>query len=195
MYKALEPLILGSASPRRREFFKNLGFNYTVQVATIDETARQGESPNSFVSRMAEEKAENICFHNRESWVIAADTIVCLNNVILVKPKDKKDAIKMLCSLSGKEHTVLTSFCLKNYSSKFVETHTVSTKVLFTSFAVEIAQAYVDTGEPLDKAGSYGIQGIGGSLVERIDGSVSNVIGLPLAELVDCLLKNAIISC
>lgn len=194
MYKALQPLILGSGSPRRREFFNDLGLDYTVQIATIDETAKSGELPEAFVSRMAEEKAEDICLKNKESWVIAADTIVCLNNNILGKPKDAEDAVEMLCSLSGREHTVLTSFCLMNLSKQFVETRTVATQVLFAPFAVETARSYVKTGEPLDKAGSYGIQGIGGSLVERINGSVSNVIGLPLAELVNCLQKNALIS-
>lgn len=195
MYKALQPLILASGSPRRREFFNDLGLNYTVQVAEIVEKVQQGESPESFVSRMAQEKAAAVCSHNKESWVVAADTIVCLNNTILGKPKDSEDAVKMLCSLSGREHTVLTSFCLMNDLHQFVETQTVATKVLFTAFSVEVARAYVATGEPLDKAGSYGIQGVGGCLVERIDGSASNVIGLPLAELVECLQKNSIISC
>lgn len=182
-------LVLASASPRRQRFLRELGLDFLIKSASIDERNLPGESPEDFVLRMAKEKAEVIALQHPESYVLAADTIVVLDGKILGKPADAADAEAMLGKMSGKSHEVLTGFCLCRRRSKplFV-CRAVKTKVFFRSLSDELIAAYVSTREPLDKAGSYGLQGRGGFLVEKIDGSYSNVIGLPLAEVVEELL-------
>ena len=195
MYKCLQPLILASGSPRRKEFFDTLGFEYSIFTVPVEELVREGEQPDNFVSRMAVEKAEAVALQRKDFWIVAADTIVCTADKILGKPVDFDDAVEMLCQLSGKDHIVLTAFCLMNKAQRVQEVEVVKTKVLFTPFSQQTAMAYVATGEPFDKAGSYGIQGVGGCLVEKIEGSYSNIIGLPLAELIGCLRKHKVITC
>ena len=187
MYSLQKTLILASSSPRRKAFLDDLGLVYTVEVMPIDETVLPGEDAKTFVCRMASEKGRHISEKNPRSWVVAADTVVCLSDKILGKPTDPDDAVQMLMTLSGNSHTVMTGFSLMCHEAQVHEAHVVTTKVSFTAFGKDDARAYVATGEPLDKAGSYGIQGLGGVFVEKIDGSYSNVVGLPLAELVSRL--------
>ncbi len=193
MYKSLQPLLLASASPRRKAFFDILGLDYSLQAAAIDEFVQPGEKTFDFVARMAEEKAEDVAREKPASWIIAADTIVCLADKILGKPGSSEHAVEMLCQLSGNEHKVMSSFCLLNKALGIKKVEVVQTIVVFSNFSRKTALDYVETGEPLDKAGAYAIQGLGGSLVKRIEGSYSNVVGLPLVELISCLKKQSLI--
>ncbi|CAG36440.1 Maf family protein [Desulfotalea psychrophila] len=194
MYKCDKPLILASSSPRRKAFLDQLGLEYSVRVKSIDEFAQPEESPEAFVCRMALEKGSAVSYQHPDSWVIAADTIVCLDQKILGKPRDSEDAVAMLCRLAGRSHTVMTAFAIICEKEKISEVQLVETSVYFSSFGEVEARAYVATGEPLDKAGSYGIQGVGALFVRKIAGSYSNVVGLPLAELVERLLYYSVIS-
>jgi septum formation protein len=188
MFKNNERIILASGSPRRRCFLAELGFDFTVAVADVDEVLRSGESPLAFVSRLAQEKAMAIAVDHPEAWVIGADTVVVMADEILGKPVDPADALAMLNRLAGRTHEVWTGFAISRDNSTVV-TRAVRTEVTFVPAVNDVLAAYVASGEPLDKAGAYGIQGRGGLLVERIDGSYSNVVGLPMAELVAELLK------
>jgi septum formation protein len=186
-------LILASASPRRRELLKDLGLDFEIIEAQIDERPEEGETPRDFVLRAACDKVAAVSGGNPSSWVLGADTVVVLGSRILGKPKDSKEAIDILLDLSGRQHEVHTGFCLKNDQQQVAVRRVVTTEVIFFHFSREIAAAYVSTGEPLDKAGAYGIQGRGGFLVERINGSYSNVVGLPLYEVVQELLDHKVI--
>jgi septum formation protein len=175
-------LILASASPRRRELLDCLGANYLCQPAHIDETPVDGESPQDYVARMALEKATAIAEHYPAPAyaVLAADTTVVLDHGILGKPRDRGDAMGMLARLSGRAHTVITAICLSGPGGLLEEQ--VETEVEFQSLDQRTCEAYLATDEPWDKAGGYGIQGLGGALVRAIRGSYSNVVGLPLPE-------------
>ena len=188
MFKNNGQLVLASGSPRRRRFLAELGLDFTVVGADVDETHRPGESPLAFVSRLAQEKAAAIVTDHPEAWVIGADTVVVMADEILGKPADSEDALKMLTRLAGRTHEVWTGFAIIKGSSVAVA-RAVRTEVTFVTAVKDVLAAYVASGEPLDKAGAYGIQGRGGLLVERIDGSYSNVVGLPMAELVEELLN------
>ena len=188
MFKNNGQLVLASGSPRRRRFLAELGLDFTVAVADVDETVRSGESPLAFVSRLAQEKAAVIAVDHPEAWVIGADTVVVMADEILGKPVDPEDALLMLTRLAGRTHEVWTGFAIIKGSSVAVA-RAVRTEVTFVGAVEDVLAAYVASGEPLDKAGAYGIQGRGGLLVERIDGSYSNVVGLPMAELVEELLN------
>ena len=186
-------LILASASPRRKEMLAKLGLDFEVLAAEVDELPLNGESPQDFVLRAAIEKASDIAGNHPDAWVLGADTIVVHRGDILGKPKDAGDALKLLMRLSGQMHKVLTGCCLKWEQKNISVSQVIATDVYFSAFSEAIAAAYVATGEPLDKAGAYGIQGCGGVLVEKINGSYSNVVGLPLAETVDEMLRYKII--
>ncbi len=186
-------LILASASPRRRRFLQELGLKFSVVPAEIDETLHRAEKPRDFVLRLSREKAMTVSRDYPQACVVAADTVVVLGEEILGKPADSDHAVGMLGRLSGKWHQVWTGFCLCRHDGNLLVHGAVMTKVLFRQLPEELCRAYVLTGEPMDKAGSYGLQGRGGFLVERIEGSYSNVIGLPVAELVEELLAAGII--
>lgn len=175
-------LVLASASPRRRAMLEPLGYRLRVAPAEIDETPRPGEEPVAFALRMATEKAE-AAPADPEAVVLAADTVVHLDGQIFGKPRDSQDAERMLTALSGREHAVTTAFCLRCGPAR--RARAVTTRVRFRALSPAEIRGYVATGEVFDKAGAYGIQGIGGFLVEGIVGSYSNVVGLPLAELLD----------
>lgn len=187
-------LILASGSPRRRDFLTELGIDFTVIAPSVAETPDHDESPWEFALRAASEKARVVSRPNPDSWVLAADTIVVLDDEIIGKPADQAEAGRMLTRLAGRRHEVLTGFYIRNEKESCAIGQVVETEVLFTRFSAETAAAYVATGEPLDKAGAYGIQGQGGALVERINGSYSNVVGLPLAEVVAELLRLGVIA-
>jgi septum formation protein len=175
-------LILASASPRRRELLEQLGVSYTCDPAHIDESWEVGEAPADYVQRMAQEKARAVVGRHAdpEFAVLAADTTVVIDGAVLGKPRDKADALGILACLSGRRHSVLTAVCLCSAMGESCEL--VETEVEFIALSREICEAYLATGESWDKAGAYGIQGLGGAFVRAIKGSYSNVVGLPLCE-------------
>jgi len=193
LFSTNKKLILASASPRRKEMLASLGLDFKVLAADIEEVPQSGEPPEEFVQRAANEKASGVAANYPDAWVLGADTIVVHEGEILGKPEDAGDALRMLMHLSGLMHTVLTGFCLKREQENISVSRVIGTEVYFSAFTEAIATAYVGTGEPLDKAGAYGIQGSGGCLVEKINGSYSNVVGLPLVETIDELLRYEII--
>jgi septum formation protein len=174
-------LTLASASPRRRELLEQLGFHLEVRPAHTDEAARPGEPPRDYVHRVAVEKARAVA----GEAVLAADTAVVLGREILGKPRDRDDARRMLRALSGARHEVLTGVCVRRGATE--HTAVVSAEVRLDGLTDAQIDWYVATGEPLDKAGGYAIQGLAGAFVRELRGSVSNVIGLPLAETLDLL--------
>lgn len=171
-------LILASRSPRRAELLASAGFGFTVRTAEIDETPRPGEDPTDYVLRLAEEKACAVpC--NPDETILAADTTVVLSGEILGKPADRADAARMLSALSERRHEVLTGVCLRNCNRMLRDT--ASTAVWFAAMTAAEIDEYVASGEPMDKAGAYGIQGLASRYVDRIEGSYTNVVGLPVA--------------
>ncbi|HMO52474.1 MAG TPA: Maf family protein [Kiritimatiellia bacterium] len=179
------PLILASASPRRRELLAGLEMPFTVSSPDIDETPWPGELPASFALRMAQEKAAAV-LRGRDAGepvtVIAADTIVVLGSHILGKPTSPHDAVATLRLLSGRTHVVMTGLCIwrRDAAGQRLIGDAVSTRVTFRVLRDEEIHHYVASGEPMDKAGSYAIQGGAAGMVDHIDGSYSNVVGLPM---------------
>ena len=194
MYKTVVPLVLGSQSPRRRELLGQMGIKFSRASADIDEFCRAGEAPADFVCRMAEEKALAVAGDFPESWILAADTIVVFEDEVLGKPEDKSAAVKMLSTIAGNWHQVLTAFTLYHVKNESSVTRLDSSRVKIAALSAEQITAYINTGEPLDKAGSYAVQGLGGAFVEAIEGSPTNVIGLPLPLVVAELLNYTIIA-
>jgi septum formation protein len=172
---------------------QELGLDFRVVAASVAEVPGDEETPEDFVQRAACDKAAAVAADNDDAWVLGADTVVVLDNRILGKPGDGTEALAMLQALAGREHHVHTGFCLMHAEKSRQVSRVVTTTVRFFSFSREIAAAYVSTGEPLDKAGAYGIQGCGGFLVERISGSYSNVVGLPLVEVIRELLHFGVV--
>jgi len=171
-------LVLASRSPRRAELLAAAGFEFTVRAADVDETPLDGEAPRDYVLRIAKEKARAVPASDDEI-VLAADTTVVLGHEIMGKPIDAAEAARMLRALAGQRHEVITAICLRRGNE--VETDMASTSVWFAPLSdTEIAD-YVASGEPMDKAGAYGIQGLASKFIDRIDGSYSNVVGLPVA--------------
>lgn len=182
-------LILASQSPRRRELLSQLGLEFTIKVADIDETMDANLAPEVEVARISQEKAGKIALDYDENTVIlAADTIVVLGEKVLGKPKDKDQAKAMLTALSGATHQVFTAVTL--VKGDLVDTFVTKTAVTFRQLAELEISSYIATGEPMDKAGSYGIQGLGATFVCHLDGDYFNVMGLPLCDLV-CHLRGA----
>lgn len=184
-------LILASSSPRRQELLTQIGVPFSVQVPAIDETPLVGEAPPAYVQRMAEEKARAVLAQQAgDVCVLAADTSVIVDGLILGKPADAADAKAMLLRLSGREHQVLSAIAVADQSR--LNSHVVSCKVAFRTLTDAEIEAYWLTGEPRDKAGSYAIQGLGAVFVQAIHGSYSAVVGLPLAETAALLGEFAI---
>lgn len=185
-------LILASASPRRRELLDQLGVVYTCDPAQIDESQRPGEAPADYVQRMAREKTRAVAArYPADTYaVLAADTTVVVDASVLGKPRDHDDALHMLLCLSGRWHQVLTAVCLRGTTDTHCEL--VATEVEFIALTRAMCDAYLATSEPWDKAGAYGIQGLGGAFVRSIKGSYSNVVGLPLCETWQLLRANGI---
>lgn len=179
-------IVLASRSPRRAELLSAAGIEFTVRTADVDETPHDGETPDHYVQRLAEEKALAVTAADNEI-VLGADTTVVLGSVILGKPADEADAMRMLSELAGRKHEVITGICLRKGSR--VLRDCASTAVWFAPMCTADIDAYVKSGEPMDKAGAYGIQGLASKFVERIDGSYSNVVGLPVALVYQNLRK------
>ncbi|HLL51928.1 MAG TPA: Maf family protein [Myxococcaceae bacterium] len=179
-------LVLASSSPRRRELLSSLGLTFEVKGADIDEAVRPGESPPAYVERLAREKAAAVAAKYPGAAVLAADTSVVLEEEILGKPKDVADAERMLAALSGRGHSVLTGIAV---AGPLERSRVIGTEVRFRPLSPEEIAWYARTGEPLDKAGAYAIQGIAGAFISEIRGSPSNVVGLPLWETVELLQR------
>ena len=174
-------IVLASGSPRRGEILTNAGIDYVRQLpGYIDETPAAGEPPRDYVSRLAREKAEAIAATD-DRIVLGADTTVVIDGEILGKPADAADATRMLRLLSGRAHEVITGICLRSERAQVVDSAT--TRVWFAALSEAEIEAYVASGEPMDKAGAYGIQGLASKFVSRIEGCYFNVMGLPIALL------------
>jgi septum formation protein len=171
-------LVLASASPRRREILERAGFAFTVRVAGVEEVHAAGETPSQYVRRLALQKALAVP-RDRDEVVLGADTVVVLEDKILEKPADTGDAERMLRSLSGREHSVLTGIALV-HDRGVVEDH-AETRVHFVEMSPDEIAAYASSGEPMDKAGAYAIQGLASKFIDRIAGCYFNVVGLPVA--------------
>ena len=183
-------LLLGSSSPRRRELLAQIGIQFDVVSPDINEAALAGERPEVYADRMSREKAKAIFQRlGCDRPILCADTVVTVDQRILGKPLDKSDCIRMLMTLSDREHQVFSSVTLIDSSGKETSTQ-VTTQVRFRTLDIEECERYWLTGEPMDKAGSYGIQGRGAIFVSGIHGSYSNVVGLPLFETAT-LLRSA----
>jgi septum formation protein len=180
-------LVLASASPRRRELLAQLGLRFEVAAADLDETPHQGEGAEAYVMRLAREKAREVAARHPAAWVLAADTTVVLGEELLGKPRDAAEAREMLGRLSGRTHEVHTGMALLGPGGE--QARVVRTRVTFRTLSAGEIAWYAGTGEPLDKAGSYAIQGKGGFLVDSVEGSPTNVIGLPLGEALELLAR------
>ncbi len=180
-------LILASKSPRRSELLRQVGFEFDLVPSGVEEDFVQGESPQEHVIRLAQAKARDVGSKYPKRWVIAADTIVCIDGSILGKPKNREEAVQMLRRLSGQEHRVLTGFAVCHLGKRMADKQAVETAVRMKPLTPAEMEWYVQTGEPFDKAGGYAIQGIGSFMIESIRGSYTNVVGLPLCELIQML--------
>jgi septum formation protein len=175
-------ILLASSSPRRRELLTMIGIPHEVIPADIDESYLPGEVPLAHAERLAREKAGAVSARHPEAIVIGADTIVVIDSVVLGKPKDAGDAARMLRELSGRTHTVFTAVAVQ--CDARIESGVEAVTVTFRHLSDAEIVSYIDTGEPMDKAGAYGIQGFGATIVERIDGDFFAVMGLPLGRMV-----------
>lgn len=180
------PLVLASASPRRNEYLRMLGLTFTVEPAGIPEQALPDETPEELVERLARDKALAVARARPEAAVLGGDTVVVLDGEILGKPTGPEDAQDMLLRLAGRSHIVASGLALVLPSGD-VHSGVATTEVSLRSFRPEVARAYVETGEPLDKAGAYGIQGLGAALVSGIHGDYYTVAGLPISLLMSLL--------
>ncbi|MCK8602265.1 Maf family protein [Desulfoferrobacter suflitae] len=194
VFVTLEPIILASASPRRSELLASAGLVFEVVPSAVQETLREGESPQAAALRWAADKAETVGRRHPNEWVLAADTIVVLGEKILGKPQDGEQAARMLGLLSGCAHRVISGICLLHAERNFQRLEAVRTEVRFKELTGAEIAAYVQTGEPLDKAGAYGIQGMGAFMVESVCGSYTNVVGLPLCKTLSWLLELQVIA-
>jgi septum formation protein len=195
-------LVLASASPRRQELLRNAGISFAVQPADIDETPRADESARECAERLARQKAFEVSRSRPQDVVLGADTVVVIDSVILGKPTDSEDAVRMLRMLSGRKHQVITGVCLAGPRTRYpvpndrpaqysgsdqrtenpeLRTASETTLVTMDEVSEDDIRDYVTTGEPMDKAGAYAIQGIASRWIPRIEGDYSNVVGLPVA--------------
>jgi len=193
MFQTVKQLILASGSPRRRELLEKLGISFSIVVPEIDESQLTGESAQDYVLRMAQIKGSDVGNRNPSAWIVSADTVVISDGQLLTKPETPEQAVEMLMLLSGREHQVQTGFCLSCLDEGVSIVDNCISLVRFKSFDITWARSYVATGEPMDKAGGYGIQDRGGVLVQTVNGSYSNVVGLPLAETVDLLSRFGVV--
>jgi septum formation protein len=182
-------LILASASPRRRELLQAVGLQFKIIPAHVNENYIAGENPRQHVKRLSRDKAMVIARKYPESWVLGADTIVVIDGLILGKPKHKTQARKMLQTLSGREHKVFTGFTIAHVAAEVYQTKVIQSAVLFKTISPKEMDWYVACDEPYDKAGGYAVQGKGACFIQSIRGSYTNVIGLPLCEVLETFKK------
>jgi septum formation protein len=180
-------IILASNSPRRKDLLHQVGIEFITAPADVDERQLPGEPPEEYALRVAADKAKTAAKRAGDGLIIAADTIVVLDDRVLGKPSDAQEAESMLGTLSGRMHHVITGLVVLDAVSNRMTAKAVDTKVWFRKLTASEIRSYVASGEPLDKAGAYGIQGLGALLVERIEGCYFNVVGLPLSILSELL--------
>ena len=188
-----EPIILASKSPRRKELLEQAGLVLEILASDIDETAVPLSRPQDYVKELSRIKADPIAKSRPDNWVIGADTIVVVDDRILGKPKTQEQSIQMLTDLSNRRHSVFTGFTICCHDRQTSITRSIETTVLFKDLSQGEIHWYAATNEPYDKAGGYGIQGIGAFLVRKIEGSYSNVVGLPICEVMETLVTLGII--
>jgi nucleoside triphosphate pyrophosphatase len=172
-------IVLASASPRRQELLKNAGITFTVRPANLEEGRRAEETPRAFAERMAQEKAQAVQESVPDGCILGADTVVVVDDQVLGKPRDQEDAARMLRLLSDRTHEVITGVCVR--SKSFEDVRSEITGVHFSRLTEAEIRDYIATGEPMDKAGAYAIQGIASRWISRIEGDYFNVVGLPVA--------------
>ena len=185
----MRTIILASASPRRREILKKTGLTFRVDGGAYDEEMRPGLSPRALARSLSAAKAEAVAVKYRNAIIIAADTFIVCRKKILGKPHSAEEAKRMLTALNGRSHSVITGFTIMDTGTNKRISRSAETRVFIKKLSKEEIEAYVRTGEPLDKAGAYAIQGLGAALVRKIEGDYFNVMGLPLSELLNALKK------
>ena len=183
----MKTIILASASPRRKELLEKIGLRFKVEPSNYEEDMLSGLEPHELAQKISLEKAEAVASKHENAIVIAADTFIVFGGRILGKPHTEKEARKMLKTISGKSHSVITGFSIIDTGTNKTLSKSVETKVYIRKLTLAEIDAYVRSKEPLDKAGAYAIQGLGAVIVERIEGDYFNVIGLPLSALTEAL--------
>jgi septum formation protein len=186
-------LVLASLSPRRQSLLRQMNIAFEVSAPNIPEEVLPGEKPQDFTRRMAEEKARAVGRSLGEAWVLGADTVVVIDDRIMGIPPNEGEAKEMLERLSGRSHSVFTSFCFYRPSLDYLLVRTVESTVVFKTLTDEEIRGYIRSGEPSDKAGAYGAQGLGAFMIREIHGSYTNVVGLPLCEVVEAMKELKII--
>ena len=187
-------IVLASESTRRVDILRTLGVSFSIIPPDIDETRKPYESPKDYVLRVAYEKAQKVGELFPDKWIIGADTVVVHKGRILGKPRSEEDAFVMLKRLRGNWHKVFTGYCVLNVSKQAMYRDVAETKVFIKDLTDEEIGKYIKTSEPLDKAGSYAVQGKGGYMVKEIKGSYTNVVGLPICEITEVLLSLGVLS-
>ncbi len=185
-------LILASKSPRRSNLLEQAGLTFSIIPSDFDESSVTMSDPESYVRTLAKSKATDISKKHPDCWVLGADTIVLIDDRILGKPGSKDEARSMLKQLSGKTHQVITGYCLCCQTKKDIISEAVKTDVRFKTLSDAEIEWYIQTGEPFGKAGAYAIQGIGTFLVKSINGSYTNVVGLPVCEVIAFLVNEGV---
>lgn len=193
VYENSGPLILASASPRRAALLQSIGLVFRVVPSGVDESGGTDEPPQRMAELWARNKAVAVASRSADAWVLAADTVVVADGCLFGKPKSREEAFSTLRMLSGRTHRVITGMALSNRARGILEVQSVQTEVHFKELSDAEIVSYVHTGKPMDKAGAYGIQGMGAFLVRSIHGSYTNVVGLPLSETADWLHHNGVI--
>ena len=191
---SVHQIILASESPRRRRLLKQAGLEFTVIPSSFDEDTVPVCSPETYVRILAQAKADDVSKRFPDSWVIAADTVVLIDGLILAKPSSPREARCMLLRLSGRTHRVYTGFTICQRNGARSHSQVVKTDVLFKDLTEDEIEWYVHTGESFDKAGGYAIQGLGTFLVSSITGSYTNVVGLPVSEVIGFLIKEGVLT-
>ena len=183
----MKTIILASASPRRKELLEKIGLKFVVEPSESEEEIDSELEPDEFVRQISIKKAKSVAVRHKNAIIIAADTIGVIGKKILGKPHTENEARKMLHEISGKSHLVITGFTVLDTATNKILSRTVNTKVYIKKLTKQEIDAYVKTGEPMDKAGAYAIQGRGAVIVEKIEGDYYNVMGLPLNALAEAL--------
>jgi septum formation protein len=185
----IKTIILASASPRRKEILEKTGLKFKVDESDYEENMDMSLKPHELAAHHSIGKARAVAPKYRNALIISADTIVVLKNRVFGKPRNRKEAKEMLKSLSGKAHTVISGYTIMDTGSGKETTQSVESKVFFKRLTDDEIDTYIRSGEPLDKAGAYGVQGLGALIVKRIEGDFFNVMGLPLHALAESLKK------
>jgi septum formation protein len=195
VFKQNRKLILASGSPRRKQYLERYNLKFSILTKNIDETPHKNEEPIAYTRRLAKEKGLVVAESLQDNEiVIAADTIVVIDDRILGKPENADSVLPMLNKLNGKSHLVITAYFVYDCKTRLEILQDVTTKVVFKNVSNDLLRVYAASKEPLDKAGAYSIQGIGTFLVESIEGSYNNVVGLPIESLLKDLLDNQFIT-